>query len=184
MQNQGSPLSKKPLFAQGAMYPSPPASPFHSPGAGQQQQYAPNFSPHGGDRSGPPSPFPSPRFSTPVHSYQPPPRYPRESYGSPRSPWQHTGQHGYTPRQRFNSSRRSSGGSRGSSWSASPYSSPRAAAGGSFMKPSMVEDPWAELKDMARVKPPASAATDTPPAADSDHDDPPSDSAEPATEDS
>lgn len=106
MQNQGSPLSKKPLFAQGAMYPSPPASPFHNPGAGQQQQYAPNFSPHGGDRSGPPSPFPSPRFSTPVHSYQPPPRYPRESYGSPRSPWQHTGQHGYTPRQRFNSSRR------------------------------------------------------------------------------
>lgn len=103
MQNQGSPLHKKPLFAQGAMYPSPPASPFHSPGAGQERRYAPNFSPHG-DRSGPPSPFPSPRFSTPVHSYQP--WYPRESYGSPRSPWQQTGHHGYTPRHRFNSSRR------------------------------------------------------------------------------
>ncbi|KAL3219957.1 hypothetical protein MRX96_005705 [Rhipicephalus microplus] len=130
MQSKNSPRDKRPLFAQGVIYPSPPASPYRSPIVGQQQP-----------------------FSTPV--YQPRQhKYPRESYGSPRSPWQQQGYHGYPPRQRFSSNRLSSG-SRGSSWSGSPFQSPRDGASSgskSYAKPSMVEDPWAELQDMLQVK--------------------------------
>ncbi|XP_070388101.1 M-phase-specific PLK1-interacting protein [Dermacentor albipictus] len=156
MQNENSPRDKRPLFAQGVIYPSPPTSPYRSPSGGQQPTYTPKFSPRNQAHSGPPSPFSSPRFSTPVYGHHPrQPKYPRESYGSPRSPWQQQGYHGYPQRQHFSSSRRSSG-SRGSSWSGSPFqSSPnRGASGGShsYVKPSMVEDPWAELQDMLQVK--------------------------------
>ncbi|KAL1417469.1 hypothetical protein MTO96_000568 [Rhipicephalus appendiculatus] len=154
MQNENSPRDKRPLFAQGVIYPSPPASPYRSPIGGQQQpSYASNFSPPSHTHSG--SPYSSPRFSTPVYGHQPrQPKYPRESYGSPRSPWQQQGYHGYPPRQRFSSNRLSSG-SRGSSWSGSPFQSPRDGASSgskSYVKPSMVEDPWAELQDMLQVK--------------------------------
>ncbi|XP_037511237.1 M-phase-specific PLK1-interacting protein [Rhipicephalus sanguineus] len=156
MQNESSPRDKRPLFAQGVIYPSPPASPYRSPNGGQQQQqpsYAPNFSSPSQTHSG--SPYSSPRFSTPVYGHHPrQPKYPRESYGSPRSPWQQQGYHGYPSRQRFSSNRLSSG-SRGSSWSGSPFQSPRDGASSgskSYVKPSMVEDPWAELQDMLQVK--------------------------------
>ncbi|KAH7965330.1 hypothetical protein HPB49_006075 [Dermacentor silvarum] len=49
-----------------------------------------------------------------------------------------------------------SSGSRGSSWSGSPFqSSPSrgsSSSSHSYVKPSMVEDPWAELQDMLQVK--------------------------------
>lgn len=112
MQNQNSPRDKRPLFAQGVIYPSPPASPYGSPVGGQQQQQpsrAQIFSPPSKAYSG--SPYSSPRFSTPVYGHHPrQPKYPRQSYegklGSPRSPWQPQGYHGYPPRQRFSDSDR------------------------------------------------------------------------------
>uniref|UniRef100_A0A6M2CVE0 Uncharacterized protein n=1 Tax=Rhipicephalus microplus TaxID=6941 RepID=A0A6M2CVE0_RHIMP len=152
MQSKNSPRDKRPLFAQGVIYPSPPASPYRSPIVGQQQPsyFSSNISPPSQTHL---SSHSSPRFSTPV--YEPRQhKYPRESYGSPRSAWQQQGYHGYPPRQRFSSNRLSSG-SRGSSWSGSPFQSPRDGASSgskSYAKPSMVEDPWAELQDMLQVK--------------------------------
>ncbi|XP_077514601.1 uncharacterized protein LOC144125252 [Amblyomma americanum] len=159
MQNDSSTKDDRPLFARGFIFPSPPASPYQSPirGPPRQSFSAPNSSPRGQHHSALTSPFSSPRFSTPVFGRHPrQPKYQRESYGSPRSPWQPQGQYqSYPQRHRFSSSPRSSG-SQASSWSGSPFhSSPRYRGSGgssdSYVKPSMVEDPWAELQDMVQV---------------------------------
>ncbi|XP_029833049.3 M-phase-specific PLK1-interacting protein [Ixodes scapularis] len=166
----------RPLFAQGVIYDSPPHSPSHgqfggnggaaSPLASPRGHFAPNQSPGGYPRS----PYPqSPRFSTPIHgNYPRPPKFPRGNRGgSPRSPWHSPGAQqwhspgGYSgPYQQHNHSHhnRRSSGSRDSSWVSSPrsqFQSPRFGGGvDSYVKDSMVEDPWAalELQRPAKVR--------------------------------
>uniref|UniRef100_A0A131XV76 M-phase-specific PLK1-interacting protein n=1 Tax=Ixodes ricinus TaxID=34613 RepID=A0A131XV76_IXORI len=176
----------RPLFAQGVIYDSPPHSPSHgqfggnggaaSPVASPRGHFAPNQSPGGYPRS----PYPqSPRFSTPIHgNYPRPPKFPRGNRGgSPRSPWHSPGAQWHSPggysgpyQQQHNHSHhnRRSSGSRDSSWVSSPrsqFQSPRFGGGvDSYVKDSMVEDPWAalELQRPAKVRAPRAAGRPSP----------------------
>lgn len=112
MQNDSPTNDKRPMFAQGFLFSSPPVSPYQSPirGPSRQQAFsAPNSSPRGQNNSTLTSPYSSPRFSTPVFDRHPKePKYSRESYGSPRSPWQQQGhrQNHLPQRSRFSASPR------------------------------------------------------------------------------
>lgn len=101
MQGSASPRDKRPLFAQGVIYDSPPTSPYGQ-GESPRQHFAPFSSP--GIRS----PHSSPRYSTPNYSNYPrPPKFPRDFQGaSPRSPWSPQGYSGSPRHQHYSQNRR------------------------------------------------------------------------------
>lgn len=83
------PKDDRPLFAQGAIYTTPPPTPLrYGRGYSPQAMYSPGFSPNF-QQDYHRSPDCSPRFSTPNHYYnQRAPKLAREDRrGSPRSSW-------------------------------------------------------------------------------------------------